>query len=78
MNRHAKEEFASVELKISLEESLQHTGVFYSAERELQERLEKSKSFRAVVKSWSTSCYYDYPQFVANLIIHDTKLHPRP
>ena len=56
-NKQAKEKVACLGLNRSLEPSLQHTGMQYSAERQLQKFLKGSEQLQAVAFLGHTCCY---------------------
>ena len=63
-------------LSKSLKQPLQHVGMHQPAKRQLWGCFEGRKRFLAVALHVCTCCYFDYPQFVAKWIVHNTKSHP--
>ncbi|GFV85189.1 hypothetical protein TNCV_4172421 [Trichonephila clavipes] len=78
VNKQEKVEVACVKLNRSFEYYLQHVGGHYPAERKPQGCLKGRERLRTVALHGRMSSYSDYPQFVANWIVHDTKSNPKP
>ena len=74
-NKHATKEAVYFLLKRSLAHSLLYVGGHYPVLKGcFRNVLKERNDFRL----WCTCHCYDYPQFVAVEIIHDTQSHPYP